>query len=135
MRFTIQGHPNIQSIHKNTVEFTKDDYVTKRGDCILGINADFSLKKLTKLAKRTNKVKVIISIDNFSDFFTAQTNPDFDDSHELVIRKSSFLSKRTFGICANKAAVDIDRRIVEKLKDKDSEAVVKIVEAENEKAS
>ena len=35
IRFNIFGHPNILCNHKNTLEFTKQDFVTKKGDCIL----------------------------------------------------------------------------------------------------
>ena len=44
--------------------------------------------------------------------------------HEMVIRRTDFVDKRTFAIKADKVAKDIDRRIVEKMKN--SEAVLEI---------
>ena len=35
----IMGHPFIQCIHNTTIEITKDNYLTKKGTCILGIKA------------------------------------------------------------------------------------------------
>ena len=48
MKFSILGHENILATHKNTLEFTKDDFVTKTGDCIVGISSDFNITKETK---------------------------------------------------------------------------------------
>ncbi|MEM3095074.1 MAG: DUF371 domain-containing protein, partial [Nitrososphaera sp.] len=33
------GHPNVQSLHGKTVEITKDEHLTLRGDCIIGVRA------------------------------------------------------------------------------------------------
>lgn len=123
MKFKIYGHVNVLSTHHTTLEFTKDKDLTKRGDCILGVNSDFKVSKEILSAK---KIKITITCDNISDFINADVNSGFDDNHEIVIRKTGFLSKRTLGINADKASIDIDRRIVLKLKSPDSFADVSI---------
>jgi uncharacterized protein len=123
MIFKIFGHINMLATHPTTLEFTRDLELTKRGDCIVGVNADF---KITKEVLSAKKIKVTIACSGVSDYITADVNPDFSDMHEIVIRKSGFLSKRTLGINADKAAIDIDRRIIEKLKNPDNFALVKI---------
>ncbi|MBN2422685.1 DUF371 domain-containing protein [Candidatus Woesearchaeota archaeon] len=123
-KFTISGHKNITSKHRNTIEFTKDDFVTKKGDCILGISAGFDIKKLKEITKKNKKIKIILTIDNLKDEINAYSNPDFNDENELVIRKSDFNSKRTLAVKSDKAAVDIDREIVEKLKNQGQKAIV-----------
>jgi hypothetical protein len=40
------GHPNVLGLHKRTIEITKDDYLTERGDCIIGINSNKSCNDL-----------------------------------------------------------------------------------------
>ncbi|KUO85763.1 MAG: hypothetical protein AT709_05205 [Caldivirga sp. MG_3] len=35
-----RGHVNVMATHRNTLEITRDDYVTKRGDCIVACCAD-----------------------------------------------------------------------------------------------
>lgn len=123
MIFKIHGHKNVLCTHRNTIEFTKDKELTKNGDCILGVNADF---KITKNVINAKKIKITLNSDGVVDSFTCEVNPDFEDDHEIVFRRSDFNSKRTLGFFADKAAIDIDRRIVEKLKAPDNSAEVRI---------
>ncbi len=121
MHFTAKGHENVLSHHRNTVEFTHENYLTKRGDCILGINADYSLDKIKKDWK---KITIHMKIGDVEDTITAEYNPEFSNPHEMVIRKTDFKDKRTFAIKADKAAKDIKRELVEKMKD--PEAILKV---------
>lgn len=118
-KFKAYGHENITSLHKNTFEFTKDDFVTKTGDCITGIKADFSLKDIKEFIKslRNNKIKIIIQVDNLKEEINAEINPNFSSDHEIVVRKTDFISKRTLAIKADKAAKNFSREFVEKLGD------------------
>lgn len=127
MFFRIFGHPNVLCTHRNTLEFTKDTELSKRGDCILGVNADFDPEKLKEISKRFNKVKIIITSGSKKQEISGITNKDFDDNHELVIRRSEHGSKRTFCMRADKVAKDIDRNIVDNMKVSQNVAVVEIV--------
>ncbi|MAG15928.1 hypothetical protein CMO88_02610 [Candidatus Woesearchaeota archaeon] len=124
--FNIFGHKNILSTHKNTVEFTKERELTKNGDCIVGVKADFELSKLKQFLK-FEKVKITIKVDDVSDTITAVPNKDFASNHELVIRLSDFSSERTFAIRADKAADDLNKKLVTALKD-GKKAVVTVSE-------
>jgi hypothetical protein len=44
------GHENIRARHGKTIEFSKDCELTARGDCIIGVRADFELAAVKKLA-------------------------------------------------------------------------------------
>lgn len=121
MKFTITGHENILSTHQTTLEFTKDDYLTKQGDCILGIRADFTATDLER-----GKVKVTISGYGLHDEVVGYLNPSFNNKQCMVIRKSDFTDARTIIIRANKSAADIDRRIVERLRSAESRLTVEI---------
>ncbi len=114
--FNIFGHPNILSTHRNTIEFTKDNHLAKEGDCIIGIKADFKLDELRKLVIKYSKLRIIIKIEKEKEEIIAHTNKLFNDGHEIVIRKSEFASKRTLGIRADKAAKDLNKKLVELLK-------------------
>jgi hypothetical protein len=46
---------------------------------------------------------------------------------EIVCRKSNFICERTLMVKANKAAKDIDRRIIEALRDGQREVQVKVI--------
>lgn len=121
MRFTVKGHKNILAMHATTLEFTKDSFVTKKGDCIIGVDADFKVLKGMLDSKR---IKITITCGGAKDSLTADVNSSFCDSHEIVVRKTGFLSKRTFGTHASKAAADLDRRLVKKMQDPRSRAEV-----------
>jgi hypothetical protein len=112
-KFHAFGHKNILSTHPTTLEFTKDSEVTKKGNCIVGIKADFSVSELRKFK---GKVKIRIKVDSLQDELTAEINPNFNDNHELVIRKTDFISSRTFAIKASKASSDLKKGLVEKFK-------------------
>ena len=40
--FKAYGHENIRATHNRTIEFTKHKELSVRGDCIIGVNSDFS---------------------------------------------------------------------------------------------
>jgi len=121
--FSVKGHENISSRHKNTFEITKEKEVTPRGDCIVGVKADYSLNELKKFK---GKVRITIQAGNLKEEIRAEVNDNFDDNKELVVRKSDFLDKRTFGTRADKAAADFSRMLVERLKDKNQETRITI---------
>ena len=125
--FNIHGHKNILGTHKNTIEFTKDSKLTRNGDCIIGVKADFNLKELKALIKKNSKIKIIITVDDMIEEINAVSNPDFNDAHEIVIRKTDFISGRTLGIKADKAVLDLDRELINKLKNPETVGKVELI--------
>ncbi|MBT4539879.1 DUF371 domain-containing protein [Candidatus Woesearchaeota archaeon] len=125
MQFKAYGHKNLLGTHYNTFEFTKDKNLTIKGDCIIGVNSDFNLEELKKLK---GKVKLTITTDDLSEIIICEINTGFEDNKELVIRKSDYKDYRTFAINATKAAKDIDRKLIEKMKDTDAIIIIKIEE-------
>jgi uncharacterized protein len=121
MKFNSRGHENIRATHATTVEFTKDSSLTEKGDCIIGVRADFDLEQLKKLKGR---VVLHIKCQGREQAVSCTINPLFSDEHELVIRKSSFTDSRTFATQADKAAIDLDRAFVALLKNPDSKIQV-----------
>ncbi|HLF54183.1 MAG TPA: DUF371 domain-containing protein [Candidatus Nanoarchaeia archaeon] len=115
MMFRAFGHPNIKATHKNTIEFTKDEYLTPEGDCIVGIRADFDAEKLTAFAKKYKFVKITIKTGGIAETITAKTNPEFNDEKELVIRLGEHSSPRTFAVRADKAAKHLNRELIKAL--------------------
>ena len=119
IKFKAFGHKNILGTHAKTLEITKDRELTTKGDCIIGVNSDFSFPELKKVLK-AKKIKLILEVDGLKEEITAIPNPDFSSSTELVIRKTDFLSERTLAIKADKGVKDLSRDFVEKLKNPDS---------------
>jgi len=123
------GDPNIRATHKTTIEITKDDHLTERGDCILGIRADRGLKDIKNFLDSHKGKKLIVefTVDDLSDRVTGYLDPrlSFLDARDIVIRKSSYICKRTLMINADKSAAEIDRSIVRKLRE-GKELIVRI---------
>ena len=126
--FNITGHKNILGTHKNTIEFTKDSDLSLKGDCIIGVRADYDLDSLKTLVKNNSELKIIIKVDNLIEEIKAVSNPNFNDEHEIVIRKTDFVSGRTLAVKADKAVIDLDRSLLKKLKNPDAIGKVEITE-------
>ena len=114
--FNCTGHKNILGTHKNTFEFTKDNFLTLQGDCIIGINADFNALQIKEIS-RWNKVFIKIKCADMIETANGIPNPNFDDEREIVARKSDFKSKRTLILFCDKGAKDFKRDFIDKLKD------------------
>ncbi|MBI2654526.1 DUF371 domain-containing protein [Candidatus Woesearchaeota archaeon] len=127
-KFIAYGHPNILATHKTTLEFTKDKVLSLKGDCIVGVNADFDLNELKKFIRKSKNNKVAIKIQSsnkkFQETINAQINPKFNSNKELVIRKTDFVSERTFAIKSNKAAFEVNRDLIEFLKVKENRIII-----------
>jgi len=118
--FSACGHKNLLGTHKNTFEVTKDKDLTLNGDCIIGVNSDFDLEKIKSFIQNKEKIKIILEVDSLKEEINCSVNKDFNDSHEIVVRRSDFASERTLGIKADRVCIDFSREFVEKMKDKDS---------------
>ena len=47
-----KGHKNILSLHKKTIEITKDSQLTVNGDCIVGVNSSLACLDLPENFKK-----------------------------------------------------------------------------------
>jgi hypothetical protein len=117
------GHENMQATHKTTLEFTKDGHLSKKGDCIVAVAADKALADLTaefkeNLRKPNAKLTITIEADGITGQVNAEGSPHLILTHptDIVVRKSDYVSSRTLAVHADKAACDLSRDLVEKLK-------------------
>tara|TARA_Y100000310_G_scaffold104351_1_gene102698 strand:- start:12308 stop:12718 length:411 start_codon:yes stop_codon:yes gene_type:complete len=129
--FTAQGHKNLLGTHKKTLEFTKEDSLTSNGDCIIGVSADFELDKLKEIVSKGGEIKIEMVLENkdkavFSDSLMCTVNKSFNHETELVVRKSNMETDRTLGILADKGAFDINREMINELKNPEQKIIVKI---------
>jgi hypothetical protein len=116
------------------LEITKAANVTPKGDCIVAVSANKSLYDLDKslkalIAQPLSNVTLTLEVNEIMDEIKGFGDPRLSlGSHEdIVCRKSSFVSERTLMVNANKAAADIDRRIIQALKDPKKEVLVTIL--------
>jgi hypothetical protein len=130
MRITAYGHPHILATHPTTIEVTTGEHLSKRGDCIVGVKASHSLSDLReKLYElRDSHITVSFSVDSVREEVAGFVHPalEFTDTKAIILRKSAFLCPRTLAIHSNKAAKDLNRELIEKMKNSEQEMIIEI---------
>jgi hypothetical protein len=121
--FSARGHKNVLSTHKTTFEVTKEETLSKRGDCIVAVKAtkaavDLPIKFKEAARKEGARIIVTVEVDGVKETVKAWGSPRLQFTHQtdLVVRKSRHVCDRTLAIGADKAAIDFSRALVEKLK-------------------
>jgi hypothetical protein len=117
------GHKNIQATHRSTLEITKEAQLSKKGDCIIAVSADKAVADLSSkfkdnLRKENVKITMLIEAGEVVEVVNASGNPQLILTHptDMVVRKSSYICSRTLAIRTDKAACDLSREFVEKLR-------------------
>lgn len=118
-----KGHKNVTSKHKSTFEITKDPEIGLSADCIIGVASDNAIDEFPdefkeQIANSKTKIKVILDTENGHDEIIGYGYEDLTLTHptDIVCRKSDFVCSRTLMIKSNKAAVDLDEKLIEDLK-------------------
>ena len=116
------GHPNITARHRTTFQVTKDPEITKRADCVIGVKANKACADLSDEMKQHIKagrlLRIRIQAGGVTDEIIARgaRGASLASERDLVVRKSAYIDDRTLAIKANKAAREIDRRIIRLVK-------------------
>jgi hypothetical protein len=112
--FKARGHPDILSTHHTTLMTTKDKHLTKRGDCIVAVNAEKGLRDLDdelKRAARRRETIISLKLEAGGKEFTVRGKGHpgltYTDTSDIVVRKSSYVCGRTLMVEADNAACDI----------------------------
>lgn len=120
--FYASGDPKISAQHPTTLEITKEDVKSKRGDCIVAARSSVGFRELPEEIKaaalKGDTMTVVIEAAGHSERIKGRGSGalTFADEKEMVIRKSGYVCGRTLMINSDKAAVDLDRDLVEELK-------------------
>ena len=128
------GHANITGRNTRTFEITKDQTLTKRGDCIIAVGASKGVAELSdgfKEAARKEDSKITISMhaDSFSEIAIGEGNPKLSFTHknDLVARKSFYICNRTLMIHSDKAAIDFSRDLIQHLKNPKQKIIIQLI--------
>ncbi|MBE0520335.1 DUF371 domain-containing protein [Candidatus Bathyarchaeota archaeon] len=118
------GHRNIQATHKSTLEITKENELSKKGDCIIAVSANKGVADLNpefkgNLCNENAKMTMLIEAGGIVEVVNAFGSRRLILAHptDIVVRKSSYVCSRTLSIKADKAAWDLSRKLAERLKD------------------
>ncbi len=128
------GHPNVTARNRVTFEVTKDCHLTRKGDCIIAINASKGARDLNEefkqLARREDaEITVIIEASSYREMAKGRGDPRLTFSHttDLVARKSNYICDRTFMLGADKAASDFSRDLVKELQRPSQQVVTTLI--------
>jgi hypothetical protein len=136
VRFEIEffGHENIRSNHKKTIEITKETDLTPRGDCIIGIHANYSCYDLPgslkdKLRDPESKIQFSIKVEEHEFLLEGKGHEDLILTHkeDIVIRKSDVVCPRTLAVKCDKASDLIPREMIKLLQDPKTKGIFSII--------
>jgi hypothetical protein len=129
--FSAHGHKNMLATHETTFEFTKEQHLTKRGNCIVAVGStmaavDLPVEFKQAATKENSQITVIFEVDNLKQTVKAKGNLQLTFTHptDLIVRKSSYVCGRTLAIEADKASIDFSRELITKLKDPNQKAKI-----------
>jgi len=130
---TFYGHPNIRSLHAKTIEITKDEHLTPRGDCIVGVKAnkacsdlDESFKHRLKSNSSIVRMEIMVRDESFLILGMGDERLSMLNVHDIVIRKTSFVCPRTMSVLCDKASSDLPRKLVNMLQDQETKGIFRI---------
>lgn len=137
-RILARGHRNIRATHRSTFEITREDTLTPRGDCIVAISADKSLKDLDPVLREKIRrgwvVAVLIIVDRLWDIAIGRGDQGLElgDPVRIIARRSTYISPNTLMLRSDKAASNLRRDLIDLLK-KGEEAVIYIIVSKDPK--
>lgn len=121
--FVVMGHHNVTSKHQTTFETTKDFEIGITADCIIGVKSPVSMEDIPedmRDAIRNSEAVITIKLEteNAADEISGCGHPELTLDHptDMVSRKSEFICGRTIMISADKAACDLDEKLIDDLK-------------------
>lgn len=127
------GHPNIRSLHDKTIEITKDEHLTPRGDCIIGVKAnkacadlDESFKHRLKSNLSVIKIEIMVGDESFLISGRGDERLSMLNANDIVIRKTNFVCPRTMSVLCDKASSDVPRKLVRILQDQKTKGIFRI---------
>lgn len=112
---------------------TKDEHLSKRGDCIIAVRAEKGLVDLTPELKeriRNEKSEITFTMETGDQrlIVRGRGHPELTlgDPSDMVIRKSGFICDRTLMIQADTASIDIPPEFVRRIGSHKSEIHITI---------
>jgi uncharacterized protein len=130
---TFYGHPHIQSLHAKTIEITKDEHLTPKGDCIIGVKAnkacadlDESLKHRLKSNTAVVRIEVMIGDDSFLITGRGDERLSLLNVQDIVIRRTNFVCPRTMSVLCDSASSGVPRKLVRMLQNQEAKGIFRI---------
>ena len=117
-----KGHPLVLGNHPATFEVTREDHLTKNGNCIIGIAADKGCEELSAEFKRVlchddAVLYTRLACGSITVEVTSRGSVRFTLDHptDMVWRRSSFVCGRTIGIFSDHVAATLPEELIANL--------------------
>jgi hypothetical protein len=117
-----------------TFEITRNLELSRRGNCVIAVNATKGPREMSSEFKKAcmregSRISVELEVSGLLEIIRGEGGPELSFTHpsEMVGRKSTYPSDRTIMIRADKAACDLDRRLIEALKSPKARLTVHII--------
>jgi hypothetical protein len=120
--FEARGHPNVRAEHRGTFEVTREESLTPRGDCIVGVASEVGASGLPgwlrEGLRRGLPAVVVLEAGGYVEAVAGWGDPrmTFGDPVRMVFRRSTYVGPETVMVRASKAAVHLSRGLVEALR-------------------
>lgn len=128
-----RGHRNVLSLHTRTIEITKSEELSVRGDCIIGVGATKSCSDLNETLKKgltkddsVIRMEILVGGESFNVTGAGDGKLSLLDKHDIVIRKTRFVCPRTMSIGCDKASSELPRSIVRMLQDSSTTGILRV---------
>ncbi|MEJ5292392.1 MAG: DUF371 domain-containing protein [Candidatus Methanosuratincola sp.] len=122
LTFYAEGDQKITAKHSTTLEITKEEVKTRKGDCIVAAKATLSLAELPEEMKQALRrddtaVELWIESDGISDVVRGRGSArlTLESKSEMVVRKSGYVCGRTLMVNSDKSASELRRDLVERI--------------------
>ena len=117
-----RGHPFVLGTHPTPFEVTCEDYLTKNGNCIIGIAADKGCAGLSPVFKAVLAHDDAVLITRIAcDGIIVEVRScgssrfTLDHTADMVWRKGPFVCGRTIGIMSDRVALTLPRALIANL--------------------
>ncbi|MGC8614716.1 MAG: DUF371 domain-containing protein [Thermoprotei archaeon] len=131
--FKAKGHLMVRATHASTFEITSEDQLTEKGDCIIAVSSSMVPaeipREIREAIRKGGRIRIRLSCDGIVDTVTGWGHQSLPLSSDrcFICRKSTYISPETLAIKCDKAARDLDRALVQKLREgKELEVSVQI---------
>ena len=114
VEITFRGDPELRATHGKTLELKRGSSVGGRETCVIGVDASWDPAALKRLS---GAVEVSLEVGEHRLGLEGEICRMFDCADRIVLRKSRRPSRVTLAVGATASAADLDRGMVEALKE------------------
>ncbi len=121
--FHARGHENVRATHRTTLEVTREEWLTPRGDCIVGVASEAGARDLPGWLREAASdpgtvIVMVLCAGGVCDSVAGRGDPGLtlDDPDRIVVRRSTYVDGKTLMVEASKSARGLRRDLVEALR-------------------